>query len=445
MREVRRSRVEQTENLIVRRIEIMGFNAAGIVGVGLCFFVSTVGFSAESSWSELPKTQGHEFATIPEGKTLPEGVVRTRLGYGSVTGNGYKYDEDGAKKSSVVDVKATGGAVVVEYGLSPKWSLQFQQDFVGSYEVSTNKSGEGYQALKGDLYAANTGGARNSAEFVQGVAAKLAAVGVCGANVTAAACTAAILAGSVNAPQNIAVSSSLTIPSGANIKTVLDTVAAQTDAAIEAGIDNSAKRSGGKGMADTTIGALYEIMDEGPLAISLGGGVRYPTGNRNRGLNEAKTGRGLTEIGIRVNVDYLVSDAARVSWQNASESMLASGKYKEEGTDVTISRSGVRNHGFLVFKPSLASLSEGLKTVGPKLGLAYDYDSEERIKVGALEEIPVTSKASEIKWLLGATATMFDYGLPLQLELEYQKSHMGKNVIAATDNFVAQLKGFYKF
>lgn len=392
----------------------------------------------------------HDFATVPEGKVLPESVARVRLGYGVVNSNGYAYDKDGKRVSSPVDIKATGGALVIEYGISSKLSLQFQQDFVGSYEQSANTSSDAYAALKSDVFAENANGARNATQLVQGIASQLAAnsgsrQAFCGA-ASESDCLTAILNGTAknNATTAIPVGETA-IPAGANVKQVLDAYAQAVDARIDEGIKDGAKAQGGEGLADTTIGALYEMLSTETMALSVGGGIRVPSGNRDRGLYETKTGRGLTEIGIRLNADYLPVQSLRISWQNTSEAMLAKGRYKQSGEDINIAREGVRNQGYFVIKPSLASISESLKSVGPKLGVAYDFDSEERIQVGSGKETSAGGRGQQLKYLANLTTNFFELGLPLQAELEYKKSFKGKNIGAATDNITAQIKGFYKF
>lgn len=422
------------------------------LAISLALGMSATIATAQSEKSTDTKAKGsiHDFATIPEGKVLPENVVRARLGYSTVTGNGDAYDKDGKKVSAPVDVKATGGALVIEYGISNKLSFQFQQDFVGSYEQSANTSSDAFASLKGDAFADNASGARNATQMVQGIASQLAAnsntrQAFCGA-ASESDCLTAILNGTAknNATQAIAVGEA-SIPAGANVKQVLDAYAQAVDARIEDAIKDKTKAQGGEGLADTTIGVLYELFDTDWMAFSIGGGVRVPSGNRDRGLYERKTGRGLTEFGARWNADYLPSEYVRISWQNYSEAMLAKGKFKQAGQDVTIAREGVRNHGFLVVKPSLAGIAEPLKMFGPKFGVAYDFDSEERIKVGTGKESSVNGRGEELKYVGNLTANFFDFGLPLQAEFEYKKSFKGKNIAAATDNFTAQLKGYYKF
>jgi hypothetical protein len=214
---------------------------------------------------------------------------------------------------------------------------------------------------------------------------------------------------------------------------------------IQAGAKDQVEKKGGRGLADTTIGVLYEAYHSEGLHVALAGGLRYPTGNRDRAANERPTGRGVTEVGARFNIDYNPIPELGLAWQNQSEVMAASGKYKVAGEAVTVSRKGVRNVGFFMVKPSLAGMSEALAGIGPKVGFAYDYDSEERVKRGSEKEAPTNGRAFEGRLLAGLSISTFDYGIPLHFDVEYRKSLMGKNVLAATDSLTTQVKAYYKF
>lgn len=98
-----------------------------------------------------------------------------------------------------------------------------------------------------------------------------------------------------------------------------------------------------------------------------------------------------------------------------------------------------------MYKPSLAALSPSLAFIGPKLGMSYDYDSEEVLKFGSNEEAPSGPRSSEKKIFASIAANFLDFNIPAQLEFEYYKSQSGQNVVAATDSWDIQLKVFAKF
>jgi hypothetical protein len=427
-----------------------------------------------------PAKDPNAFATLPEGKTLPQGVMRARYVHSKVTGNGSSYDKDGNKLDAIVELNATGGAAVVEYGISDKLSLQVQFDFVGSFETNLKedklKASSAWANYMTAGYSANststakiraletqteaftgskiTSKATFSAAALVAIAGEAVTNGACGTVSGTnqaefiASCVANIKSGQKSTKAfTSAVAGQISADAG--FGTVVSSVADATDAAIQAGVVSQVKpvaeKKGGIGMGDTTVGVLYEAMKMDNLAIAVAGGLRYPTSNRDRAANEKPTGRGLMEIGGRFNIDYTPIPTLAFAWQNQSEVMAAPGKYNWAGQSVTVSREGVRNVGFLMIKPSLAGLSESLSFLAPKAGIAYDYDSQERMKVGSGTEAATGARASERKYLVGLGISTFDYGIPVHIDVEYRKSVEGQNISAATDSLTTQLKAYYRF
>lgn len=416
------------------------------------------------------------FATLPEGKVLPAGVMRARAVYGKTTGNGSSYDKDGNSIDAVIEVNGTGGAAVFEYGISDKMSLQIQQDFVLGFESTLKtdklKSSSGWAGYMTSAYSStataaakiraletNTKTTISSKETFTtaatiAIASEAVQNGACGtvsgsnAAEFVASCIANIKTGqqSTKAYTSAVVGA---IPQGAGFGTIVGSFADATDAALQAGVVAAsrakAEKKGGRGLADTTIGVLYEAFKTDSFHVAVAGGIRYPSGNRDRAANERPTGRGLTEFGARFNLDYTPIPTLALAWQNQSEVMAAAGKYNVAGESVTVSRKGVRNVGFFLVKPSLAGLSESLSFIAPKVGLAYDYDSEERMKSGSGSETPTGNRAYERRLIAGLGLSGFDFGVPLHLDVEYRKSLAGQNIAAATDSLTTQLKAYYKF
>ena len=409
------------------------------------------------------------FATLPEGKVLPAGVMRARAVYGKTTGNGSSYDKDGNKIDAVIDLNATGGAAVFEYGISDKMSLQIQQDFVLGFETTLKqdklKASSAWAGYMTSAYSSTAAAAQSIRDLETKTGTKItsketfttaytiAVAGtlmttnpaLCGGAASVTECIGKIQAGAT-APADIA---SLGLKAGDKYSTAIATKAATTDASLQDGVIAASKakaeKKGGRGLSDTTIGVLYEAFKTENFHVALAGGIRYPSGNRDRASNERPTGRGLTEFGARFNLDYTPIPTLALAWQNQSEVMAAAGKYNVAGESVTVTRKGVRNVGFFLVKPSLAGLSESLSFIAPKVGLAYDYDSEERMKVGSGNETPTGSRAYERKLIAGLGLSGFDFGVPLHLDIEYRKSMAGQNISAATDSLQTQLKAYYKF
>ena len=406
-----------------------------------------IGFAAQAVAEEGAAPAGknpNAFATAPEGKTLPEGIMRARIIYGAAKGNGFQYDKNGGKKDSVIDVTAAGGTIVAEYGLSDKISLQFRQDFVTGFETNVN----GKRAWESDAYktaVANKSVISSTATFatLDSVLNKYTGKNIDSkANLTTALLIANAKCNSVETCAAYQASTDATaFATNKSINSNADTL----DGSVLSSVKSQAEYNGGKGLADTTIGALMSVVNEGPLEISVGAGIRYPTGNRNRAANERITGRGLTEFGLRTDFDYLPVETLRLSWENQAEIMAMAGKYNQAGKSVTLKRNGVRNKGFFIVKPSLAALIPSLSFIGPKLGMSYDYDSEEMMKVGSETEAPTGARSSEKKLYASLAANFLEFNIPAQLEFEYYKSQSGQNIAAATDSWDIQIKAFAKF
>ncbi len=73
----------------------------------------------------------------PESDTLPVNVARFRVIYGYGWGN-QMFDKDGKKQDALVEFTKSGGAAVIEYGVTDKISAQFLAPFAfePSYEVN---------------------------------------------------------------------------------------------------------------------------------------------------------------------------------------------------------------------------------------------------------------------------------------------------------------------
>jgi hypothetical protein len=132
-----------------------------------------------------------------------------------------------------------------------------------------------------------------------------------------------------------------------------------------------------------------------------------------------------------------------VSFQNQLELPLAGTKRKVDGVEHDMSRKGMRNVGFLYFKPSLHVLHPSLAAVKTNFGLTYDYDN------GSLDKSAGTTaggtRSVEVAKYIGiGYSFMHGMGLPFQFDLEHEIPH-GRNLVVATTKTTATLKGFLKF
>lgn len=351
---------------------------------------------AQTSGSEVsvnPTTtdSGVYYAANGEGKTLPEGVARFRapVRFYSID---KVYDDKGKEEKLPIEAKITAGAFVFEYGLSDRLSLQAKLDYYYGQSVK----------LKNDS------GIKESKAFKDELDKTLAAQVAAGTCPSADACRATfeplVLAG------------------------------------MKAKLESEQKADGNTGLGDTEVGALYALVttDDAPVAVSVGGGLRLPTG-KSAEAKKLQTTRYTTDLGLRLNVDYPIVDGLFLAWQHQAEIMLQKGKMKVGDTKLDYSRKGMRHVGFLKTAWGLGNVTPALSVLG--LYGSYNYDLEPKAKVGDVEE----EHAHEA---YGATVgTVIDglaYEFPAQLELEYFIPTSGKSARAA-QYWGATLKAFYKF
>ena len=413
------------------------------------------GFAAQAVAEELtanPTMPTFYYSATPEGKTLPAGVARIRLPYQTATG-GTSYDKDGNKSDSIVKFSATGGSFVFEYGISDKLSLQWKTDYYTNQSTSLNTSSDAYGTTKMGAYSSQTAAlAKSTGTTITDQASlanaiKTAFVGGCAATgVAVATCAASYDSGAMNsAGVSPTLAASLGVPGSTSLsaKDYANLAAGGAEAKISSAIASQAESNGGRGLGDTIVGVLYEAYNTDELFLSVGGGVRMPTGKRNLSGTELDTTRSAYELGLRLNLDYLPINWFMFSWQNQSEGGIAGTKRDVSGVSQTITRNGIRNVGFIYLKPSLAPLSPALDSIKTNFGVTYDYDSAEKI---SMNDVEVSTARSMQNWYYAGLGYSFlGLGVPAQFDLEYEKPMSGKNVAVATTKTTATIKAYAKF
>jgi hypothetical protein len=397
-------------------------------------------------------TKKLSYALLPEGKTLPAGVARFRLPYQMATGSS-GYDEDGKKVDSPVKFTATGAAIVAEYGLTDKISLQWKTDFVLDQKTEINTGSEAYRGIKALAYATNTATlATNTSSSITDQASlagaiKKAFIGACqqGGD-SAETCATNYENGTLNSATAGAIGLGDAFGAGSasvSAKTYATAAAEATERKISSGIASQAESKGGRGMGDTILGVLYEAYDSGAMFVALAGGVRIPTGNRDLSGTELDTTRGAWEVGARINVDMLPVDWFMISWQNQSEVGLLGASRKQNGVTVDMKRDGVRNVGFVYLKPSLEAMMPGLESLRASVGITYDFDSAQKL---TSEGVEMTSDKTSTVWNYASLGYSFlGMGLPLQLDLEQEIPNQGKNASIAPTKTTLTAKAFARF
>jgi hypothetical protein len=400
----------------------------------------------------LEGNKARYFAAGPEGKTLPEGVLRARLAVRFASGDS-GFDKAGKKTDPGAQVNAVGSGVVIEYGVSNLLSLQVLVPFVLQNELGLNAD----QFRKSETY-------KTQLERFKSAAAKLLAKReICRDDIT---CRELI-----NSGYSLPSDTNVTLPTGETLqvkaRTPLNQVA---DAVVMAG----AKPASGKtGLGDVEVGALYEVLNQkgpftgSPIFLSVGGGFRFPTGAFADvpGAYRA-TGRGTLDFGLRTNLDYTPTQGLFLSWQNQAEFMVRKGTKKKssilnntelnsanpssaaaidagsngKGNEVDFERRGVRNVGFAKLGYGLGALSESLESIGMSTQLRYDVDSKEYLG-GEAQGDP----RRLYTWQTGVSFDGLAYRWPVQAFLDYELPVGGRNVSIAAENLYLEVRGFYRF
>jgi hypothetical protein len=372
---------------------------------------------------------------LPEGKALPDNTYRFRVPVKFLSGSA-GFDKDGDKIDSGFTLNAIGAGAVVEYGWTDRVSLQFLMPYVVHNELTFNKAAF---LNRSDV---REGRSANKAAAIGAIAQRL--TGLHPLCPTTADCVTAISSGTLtNAPADLPLGSAGTIPSGAPILASLD---AATEAGALARV-NTNPNDGDTGLGDVQFGVLWELVTDGPVLVSVGGGLRLPTGSF-KDVDTAKqrpTGRGTTDVGVRWNLDLPVAGVVMLSWQNQAESMLLKGKKKSGATEVDFERRGIRNIGFFKAAFAMAGVADSLKPASIYASYNYDIDGEERV-----DGVATTSRRNWRSMTLGLTVSGLEAGIPVSLDLEQERpihhATLGtKNItLAPVSNNVA-LKAYMRF
>lgn len=421
---------------------------------------------------EAPK-EAPGVTPAPESAVLPERVARFRFVYGFFNGD-KGYDKDGKEVDAVFKVNGSAGAAVAEYGVTDDLSLQLLVPYTIRKDLTFNDSGFDHEFNRG--FAAQAGmtpeqlPANVAALIVDGLAENIK--GSFGGSKENA--KAALEAGQVPAtaiggtlsfqalaqqnqqlkplvdllqPANLTGSTALTPE---NIAGSLRTAVAKFKAAQRTAAEG-AKPEVKTGLGDIELGAKYAfstvthpLVSGLPLYASAALGVRLNTSGYKKSVKagEIPAGRGTTDYGLRLNIDYHPVQGIGFSVENQLEGQLLKGKTYDGTKEVDYERVGVRNVGYgkVVVGPGAWVPALEFLTLTGQYG--YDFDAATKTD-GVKQPSDEVTQSRTVSTTLGLSG--FPYQVPLQLDLEYKMPVGGKNVQVATSQFISTLKMFYKF
>ena len=354
-------------------------------------------------------------AVLPRGKTLPKDVFRFWAPYRAITAD-QAFDASGKLQDAPVDIEVRASALVLEYGITDDISFQLVVPQFRKNRVSLNSK-------------------KAQQTAIQGIAQGLAQDPRIPCK-TVAECSAWIDAGN-SLPVDLNLGPAV-VPAGVPLKQAAILAASNAKAAVD--------NDGAIGLGDVEIGALYKAVETSNFMFAAGLGFRLPTGTFGE-VDELDTGRGTTDLGLRLNLDYALTRASLLSWQHQFERMIFAGEKNQLGTSekLDFERVGVRSHGSLQLGYNLGNLDMALKSLGVTMSANYDFDAETRIDGEVTESALKSSRRSQLySGAMTFNINGLDYGIPGSLELEYTRPFQGKNAVATRMNgFI--LKGYVKF
>lgn len=430
----------------------------GIADSSLDPFIKSVDDGAPSSNESSEASSAHDVATEShsrpsalrgEGQTLPQGVMRARALYRFAHSDKAFADVGGAQ-SSGFKFQAQAAAAIVEYGVTPAISLQAVIPTVLQNQLS----------LDGDTFTNSRLYNKYYTSFLEGVAEKLVESGLCE---SVSVCVEALDKKSLSLPYNkdvvLASGEILALKQGIPVKTY----------AAPFILNSIAPKEGRTGLGDVETGVLVAVAhpDVGYIRnwntrLSAGVGVRWPTGSFvDVPRAQRATGRGVTDLGIRVNLDHPVGDSLMISYQNQSELMIRAGKKKRpslvestelnradptvEGADgvannATFTRESPRHIGFLKAAWHAGAAFDLIQPVFLNALIKYDFDNP-----GELGGQSLGDPSKQYSAQLGMTFDGLQLNIPVQLDVDYELPFAGENKPVAARVLTATLKAFYRF
>jgi hypothetical protein len=327
------------------------------------------------------------YSSLGLGKTLPESFYRVRL-YNRYTQGDRYIDEKGRAQDVGYELTAASSSLLVEYGLSEELSFQVLVPFITKNTVAFN----------GQNYRNSTRYARSKAYYENLLYQRLQASGQCSDRANCEAFS--------RSSTPLAAGSDLVLPSGERVD-----FSGQPASSVLAALPNILTRSvspqdGSTGMGDLDFGMSYVAAANKFHILSLGLGLRLPTGQfENVPVAQRPTGQGMMQGAVRLNYDFHATQALWLSWQHQAQTMLQEGKRRKsssldpnqlnqadpttaeaiaagsdgDGNLQTIRRVGFTHTGLLRADYGLAGWAAFLQPLSIESSLSYEFGAEEYV------------------------------------------------------------------
>lgn len=416
-----------------------------------------------------------KYAVLPTGKTLPKGIFKVDIPVAYSFGN-QGFNSSGKRVDNGLNMRRWITGALIQYGLSNTISVGIGIPFIASYQLGMNGN---TVAANSELYQKYYNHVLNdlSSRLSQGGAP------LCGGNTTPASC-----ANYINNGNSILAGTTLpiTLPTGEQFTfTSSNSIAAQIRNIL---LTASQPSNGATGLGDIQLGVLWSIVSEEsplrhvPLYISVGGGLRIPTGKFNivtatratGGDGTLITGGGTYDAILRWNLDYVAIPGVILSWQHQAEysftradlrrtSMLDNNSFNTadpttqdgdgQSNDLSFWRKGIHNIGFLQAAWGVGNISEHLKWLGLYTQAKYNiaakaylngqpvYTVGDQFYLGESAMHPNHGYEQYYSAVIGTKISGLPYQIPGEIAAEFEYPFYGFNRMVSPMN----AKGTFTF
>lgn len=424
------------------------------------------------------KRPAPKYAVLPTGKTLPKGIFKVEMPVAYSFGT-MGFDSEGKKVNNGLDYKRLITGAVIQYGLTNSISIGIGLPFVNVHNLG----------MDGNTVASNSEMYKHYYDhLIDTLATRLPQINaaLCGGAITKDACLSYI-----NGGGSISSSIPLKLPTG-------EEVSLQTTTSIKSQVRNilltaSQPTSGATGIGDIQVGILWSVISEQsplmqvPLYLSVGGGMRFPTGKFNLasamrptgGDNTLITGGGTYDLIVRWNLDYVPVPGVIFSWQHSAEYSLnevelgrssmidnttfntadptattSSGPGDGQANTLKFSRKGLHHVGFVQAAWGVGNISERYKWLGfytqAKYNIAakaflnnmpiYTFGDQFYLDDGSMH--PDHGVEQYYSASIGTKVSGLPYRIPVDFSAEFEYPFAGKNRMISPMNIKGTL-GIY--
>lgn len=420
--------------------------------------------------------QAPKYAVSPSGKTLPKGIFKLDFPT-AYTFGGKGFDSKGNSVDNGVYMSRWIEGFLIQYGLTNSISIGVGIPVVLSNQLS----------LDGNKVVANTESyKRNYDRVVEKIAEGLIQNGLCQGTSSTQTCIDIINNGATL--PNIA-NYHIPLPTGEMV--IFNSGSPVKDQIRDLLLKVVEPSNGAKGIGDLQIGVLWSIISENspiksvPFYLSVGGGLRIPTGKFDiasafrptGGDNTLITGGGTYDAIFRINLDYVATPGMILSWQHMAEYSLTTAKLgrtsmldntkkntanpfsepknDQVGNTLTFSRKGLHHIGFLQAAWGLGNVTEELKSLGLFTQAKYNiaakaflnnqpiYTLSDQANLNDSSMHPDNGVEQYYSAAIGVKLSGLPYRIPVELSSEFEYPFAGKNRMVSPMNSKTTLSIFF--